>query len=114
MRLLPRRPRQVKSTEALIHRKEKLFLLCTKNKRPQEANMRKKSQQAQIVEYLVVNEWITPLIAFTELGITKLATRISELKRRGFLFDQKMIEVKNRRGETVRVMAYRLAELHVV
>ena len=73
--------------------------------------MRKKSQQALIIDYLIWNEWITPLDAFVQLGITKLATRISELKRRGIVFDQKMIEVKNRRGETVRVMAYRLADL---
>ena len=73
--------------------------------------MRKKSQQARIIDYLVAHEWITPLEAFLELGITKLATRISELKRRGFLFDQKMIEVTNRYGEKSHVMAYRLAEL---
>lgn len=45
--------------------------------------------------------------AFTDLGITKLATRISEMKRLGYIFKQEMIEVRNRYGDIARVMEYR-------
>lgn len=51
---------------------------------------------------------ITPMEAFMDLGITKLATRVSEMRRLGFEFDQKMEESTNRYGEIVRYMRYSL------
>ena len=52
---------------------------------------------------------ISPFEAFTEYGITKLATRISELKRLGYNFTSVMVEHENRYGQTVRFMRYRRA-----
>ena len=68
------------------------------------------TQAEKIINYINVHGSITPMQAFTDLGITKLATRVSEMKRDGIQFDQEMIEVKNRDEETVRVMKYRLKE----
>ena len=44
--------------------------------------------------------------AFRDLGITKLATRISEMKRKGYEFEQSFEESRNRYGESVRFMRY--------
>lgn len=55
-------------------------------------------------------EGITPFEAFTELRITKLATRISELIRDGYTCIEKVPESrKNADGEIVRYMRYRKA-----
>lgn len=50
---------------------------------------------------------ITPFEAFTEYGITKLATRISELRRQGVQIQGEMVEGKNRYGQPIRFMRYR-------
>lgn len=70
--------------------------------------MVKDTQHSRIIDYLKYHRSITALEAINKLGITKLSTRISELKRNGYIFDQQMIETKNRYGETVRVMQYEL------
>lgn len=49
---------------------------------------------------------ISPFEAFEEYGITKLATRISELKRLGHKFTTVLVEEKNRYGEPVRYARY--------
>ena len=67
------------------------------------------TQHQKILRYLEEYGSITPLEAFRDLGITKLATRISELKEMGYEFKQEYMTGKNRFGETVRFMRYRLA-----
>ena len=52
---------------------------------------------------------ITTMEAFTEYGITKLATRVSELIRQGERISKEPAEAKNRYGQTVRFMRYRRA-----
>lgn len=70
--------------------------------------MEKMTQWQMILDYLNRYGAITPLEAFMDLGVTKLATRISELKKRGYTFDQKLIHTTNRFGRTVQYMCYRL------
>ena len=52
---------------------------------------------------------ITPFEAFTEYGITKLATRVSELIRQGERITKEPAEAKNRFGQPVHFMRYRRA-----
>lgn len=66
------------------------------------------TQGERIIEYIEEFGSITPMDAFKDLGITKLATRISELKREGVEFEQEYEAGKNRYGETVHYMRYRL------
>lgn len=66
------------------------------------------TQHKEILKYFKSHKTITPMEAFSHLGITKLATRVSEMKRNGYVFKQEMIEVENRHGATVRVMQYTL------
>ena len=70
----------------------------------------KRTQHARILEYMTRWGWITPLTAWSELGITKLATRVSEMKKEGIGFQSEFVEVRNRFGEAVRVKRYRLNE----
>ena len=67
------------------------------------------TQAERILDYIDKYGSITPLEAFRDLGITKLATRISEMQKEGFRFEKSYEESKNRFGETVRYMRYRKA-----
>lgn len=66
------------------------------------------TQYERIEKYLTDFSTITPLEAFRDLGITKLATRISEMKRKGYVFDQQLVTSKNRYGESCTYMQYSL------
>ena len=66
------------------------------------------TQGERILDYISRYGSITPMEAFSDLGITKLATRVSEMKREGIEFDQEIVKSKNRFGESVHYMKYRL------
>ena len=69
------------------------------------------NQREQILDYLQRFETITPMQAYSDLGITKLATRISEMRRwDGVEFNIEMIKSKNRFGRPVRYAKYSLKE----
>ena len=68
------------------------------------------NQREQIYDYIVVFGSITPMDAFTDLGITKLATRVSEMREEGVDIIGEWESTKNRYGKTVRYMRYRLGE----
>ena len=64
------------------------------------------TQYERILRYLDDFGSITPMEAFQDLGITKLATRISELKSRGYAFNGTMVCSKNRYGQDCWYMRY--------
>ena len=68
------------------------------------------TQREQIVNYIKTFGSITPLEAFADLGITKLATRISEMRRDGLEFKIESVKSKNRFGKTVRFAKYSFIE----
>ena len=68
------------------------------------------TQNDRIIEYLKEHGSITHLSAEQHLGICRLASRISDLKRMGFVFETEWKEVQNRYGEKTRVKSYRFAE----
>ncbi len=67
------------------------------------------NQYDLILKYLDDFGSISPMEAFRDLGITKLATRISELSRRGYSFIKSMETGRNRYGQECRFMRYRRA-----
>ena len=67
------------------------------------------TQQTHILWYIYTFGSITPMEAFNELGVTKLATRISEMKMLGIQFEQAYEGRTNRFGKKVRYMRYRKA-----
>ena len=66
-------------------------------------------QQKDILFFIYDFGSISTMEAFSELNITKLATRISEMKVLGIQFDQGFEGRTNRRGKKVRYMRYRKA-----
>ena len=67
-------------------------------------------QQERIVNYMKKNGTITQAEASNELGITKLATRVSELRRDGKTIYGALMKAKNRYGEPTSFMCYSLTK----
>ena len=63
------------------------------------------SQATDIIEYIRDHGSITTMQAFG-IGITRLASRVHDLRRFGIPVDREMVEVLNRKGETCRVARY--------
>ena len=63
-------------------------------------------QEERVINYIKEFGSITPLDAFRDLGITKLATVVSRLKRQGMTFYQNLDYSKNRFGEPCHYMRY--------
>ena len=69
-----------------------------------------KTQRDAIIEYITEFGSITPIQAFADLGITKLATRISEMRKDGWTFNIEMVSTKNRYGRSVSFAKYSFSE----
>lgn len=66
------------------------------------------NQHERIIQYMKDFGTITTIQAFTDLGITKLTTRISELRRDGYQIRSEKISGKNRYGEKITFNRYSL------
>ena len=66
------------------------------------------TQGERIVKYMQDYGTITPMEAFADLGITKLATRVSELRQAGVQIKKEPVKAKNRYGDDIRYMRYSL------
>jgi hypothetical protein len=67
------------------------------------------SQHDKILRYLEAHpEGITPYEAFVHLRITKLATRISEMSRRGYEFKKTTEHKVSADGKKMHYMRYKL------
>ena len=93
--------RLIANTEKLAHDNG-----ISLTKKEQDAVIKEDTQWYRVMKYIEENGSISPKEAFNELGITKLATRISELKARGFKFKQKREKGENRFNEPVCYMRY--------
>ena len=69
------------------------------------------TQRDAILEYIKEFGSITPMQAFSDLGITKLATRISEMRKDGLKFKIEMVSTKNRYGKSVNYAKYSFVEV---
>jgi hypothetical protein len=68
------------------------------------------TQREAIIEYITEFGSITPMQAFADLGVTKLATRISEMRKDGMDFKIEMVSTMNRYGKSVSYAKYSFAE----
>ena len=68
------------------------------------------TQREAIINYITEFGSITPMDAFADLGITKLATRISEMKKDGLRFKTETVKSKNRYGKTISFAKYSMEE----
>lgn len=72
--------------------------------------MMKTTQCERILRHLRDYGSITQGEAYSEYGITRLASRINDLKKRGFRISSETVEGKNRYGEATHFSLYRLEE----
>ena len=63
------------------------------------------SQATEIIEFIRVHGSITTMQAFG-LGITRLASRVHDLRTFGVTVEKEMITVENRSGKPCRVARY--------
>ena len=68
------------------------------------------TQQEKVLEYIKKHGSITPMEAFSELGITRLAARVNEMGRKGIILERARVNAKNRYGESVSYMRYWLED----
>lgn len=68
----------------------------------------KPTQNQRILDYIDEFGSITQIEALQDLGIMRLASRISDLKRLGYPIVSKTETVKNRFGEPCRIKRYSL------
>ena len=66
------------------------------------------TQQELIIKYIYDFGSITPYEAFADLGITKLATRVSEMRKAGIEFHKERVDTKNRYGKACHYTKYSL------
>lgn len=64
------------------------------------------TQAQRVLDYIAEHGSITQFEALSELGVMRLASRISELKKRGHKITSQIVKVENRYGETCRVKRY--------
>lgn len=67
------------------------------------------TQKERIIDYILEFGSITSLQAFQDLGCTRLASRICDLRKDGYIFDKKYVKSKNRYGEDTVYVEYSLS-----
>ena len=67
-------------------------------------------QATDVIEYIRDHGSITTMQAFG-IGITRLASRIHDIKSVGIHVEKDMVEVQNRKGETCRVARYTIPNI---
>ena len=68
----------------------------------------KLNQRELILKYIADFGYITSFQAYQDLGITQLATRIKELKAKGYEFKTEDVRTKNRYGKPSHYYKYYL------
>lgn len=70
--------------------------------------MEKLTQCERVLAYIEEKGSITQLEALNELGVFRLASRVSDLRKHGYPITSKMETVKNRFGENCKIKRYSL------
>ena len=68
----------------------------------------KPTQNDRILDYMHKYGGITPLDAMRDLGVMRLASRISDMRSLGYPIIDEWVTVENRWGEKTKVKCYRL------
>ena len=68
------------------------------------------TQQQRVIKYMNDFGSITSAEAIMEIGVYRLASRISDLKKMGYSIEKTMVAATNRYGETVHFAKYKLRE----
>lgn len=64
------------------------------------------TQKERILKYMADFGSISTYDAFTDLGITRLASRIFDIEKDGIIINRQVVKGKNRYGENVKYYRY--------
>ena len=67
-----------------------------------------RTQNERVLDYITKFGSINPMQALSDLGVMRLASRISDIKRMGINVRKDMVHAKNRYGEDVCFAKYSL------
>jgi hypothetical protein len=70
----------------------------------------KPTQAERVLEYIKEFGSITQLEALRDLGVMRLASRISDLRRMGIPIESEIVAVRNRFEEKCHIKSYRLGK----
>ena len=70
----------------------------------------KPTQAERVLEYIKEFGSITQLEALRDLGVMRLASRITDLKNMGYAIESEIVAVRNRYGEKCHIKSYRLGK----
>lgn len=68
------------------------------------------NQEERLLDYLSQNPTITAMEALNELGIFRLASRVSNLKKKGYKITSRMVPIVSRYGGTCHVSEYSMGD----
>lgn len=68
------------------------------------------TQTERVLMYMRDFGSVSPVEALRDLGCMRLAARISDLKKKGYVIQRDMVSSSNRYGDEVRYAMYRLVE----
>jgi len=71
---------------------------------------KKITQRDRVLQYIMEHGHITSYKAYKDIGCTQLATRISELKDRGFSFRKERVKTVNMYGDPTHYNMYILVK----
>ena len=71
---------------------------------------KKPTQRDRVLQYIKEYGFITSYDAYAKIGCTQVATRISELKEKGYKFRKERIYTKNMFGDATHYDKYILVE----
>jgi hypothetical protein len=72
----------------------------------------KPTQNQRILDYIAEFGSITQLEALRDLGVMRLASRVSDLRKQGYNIVSKPEAVKNRYGEPCRIKRYSMGTVN--
>ena len=68
------------------------------------------TQNQRVLDYMHKHGSITQIEALRDIGVMRLASRVSDLRRLGYDIASRTENVKNRYGEKCRIKRYRFGE----
>lgn len=68
------------------------------------------TQNERVLDFMMEHGGITQMEALNEIGVMRLASRISDLKKKGYPIKSEVLTLKNRYGEPCYVKRYSLEE----
>lgn len=66
--------------------------------------------QVQMLIKMLKDGWVSPAAALTDIGCYRLAARISDIRKMGYVIESRVVKQKNRFGHYIAFKEYRIKE----